>query len=220
MRRTLVSKLIVLLVALLSMSLLAACEDFQIPGDRAEAAEPQKTAQAPKKSFCPKAGPITRSQLPSPADAERIATNPCVNVNGLVGLAVQNIPDSAVKTTFRAGIKSFAGKFLLAADAVNCAYENDHLAVAVYRDPEYTWSTGLVAVVRGDVQALAEDAICLLEKQLNPFDDFGAIAEDKPSPRFCADHESRTAQGYDFKILWIANSTTMCRNLAYSIRSA
>ncbi|MBE1560881.1 hypothetical protein [Nonomuraea africana] len=214
------TKLILILVSLLTMSFLTACNDFQLPGGSAEAAEP-KASTPPKKSLCPKAGPITRSLLPAPDGVERIATNPCLGVNGLLGLVMQHIPDDKLDDgevkTFRQGVKTFASRVTVAADAVECAYENDHLAVSVYQDPEHAWSLGLVAVVRGDAEALAEDVFCLLLKQVGAEPNNG-FAEGPPTPRFCADAESREAKGHNFMILWIADSDRMCQSLTTAIR--
>ncbi|MBE1582595.1 hypothetical protein ACFPOI_24975 [Nonomuraea angiospora] len=209
-----------LLAAILALSLVTACEDFPQQDTPPRAAQ---TKAPPKKGFCPAAGPITRSLLPSPEGVERVATNPCLGVNGLIGMALDVIPeqkmaDEAELRTFRQGLRTFASRVTMAADAVDCAYENDHLAVSIYQDPQYDWSVGLVAVVRGDLEAAAEDAVCLLLKQVPFLPDVGFRADGPPTPKFCADAESREAQGYDFMIMWIADSDAMCRSLTHAIR--
>jgi hypothetical protein len=82
-----------LLIAILSFNFLTGCE-FQ--GDQASADQPPqaqpKDPPPAKKGFCPEAGPITRSLLPSPEGVERIATNPCLGVNGFLGLVLDAIP--------------------------------------------------------------------------------------------------------------------------------
>ncbi|MFI7135777.1 hypothetical protein ACIBQ1_59740 [Nonomuraea sp. NPDC050153] len=215
-----------LLIAILSFSFLTGCE-FQ--GDQASADQPSqaqsKDPPPAKKGFCPEAGPITRSLLPSPEGVERIATNPCLGVNGFLGLVLDAIPeqemaDKAELRKFRTGLTTFTKQVVLVADAVDCAYENDHLAVSVYQDPEYGWSLGVVAVVRGDVEALAEDAICLLAKQVPFIPDFGVRAEGPPTATFCADTVLREAQGYRFRVVWLASSDRMCRSLSGSIKDA
>lgn len=211
---------------ILSSSFLAGCE---FPADQASADQPSqaqpKDPPPAKKGFCPKAGPITRSLLPSPEGVERIATNPCLGVNGFLGLVLDAIPkqemaDKVELRNFRTGLRTFAEQVVLVADAVDCAYENDHLAVSVYQDPEYDWSLGVVAVVRGDVEALAEDAICLLAKQVPFIPDFGVRAEGPPTPKFCADSVLREAQGYQFRVVWLASSDRMCRSLSGSLKDA
>ncbi|MER6009046.1 hypothetical protein [Nonomuraea angiospora] len=210
-----------LLTAILALSFVTACEDFPPQDTPPQAAQ---TKAPPKKGFCPAAGPITRSLLPSPEGVERIATNPCLGVNGLIGMALDVIPeqkmaDEAELRSFRQGLRTFATRVTAAADAVDCAYENDHLAVSIYQDPNYGWSVGLVAVVRGDLEAAAEEAICLLLKQVPFLPDVGFRADGPPAPKFCADAESREARGYKFMILWIADSDAMCRSLTHSIRA-
>ncbi|MEU6782892.1 hypothetical protein ABZ912_27165 [Nonomuraea angiospora] len=210
-----------LLTAILALSFVTACEDFPQQDTPPRAAQ---TKAPPKKGFCPAAGPITRSLLPSPEGVERIATNPCLGVNDLIGLALDAIPeqkmaDEAELRSFRQGVRTFATRVTVAADAVDCAYENDHLAVSIYQDPKYDWSLGLVAVVRGDLEAAAEDAVCLLLKQVPFLPDVRPRADGPPEPKFCAGAVSREARGYSFMILWIADSDAMCRSLTHTIRA-
>jgi hypothetical protein len=215
-----------LLIASLSLSFLTGCEH---QGDQAGADQPPqaqpKNPPPAKKGFCPKAGLITRELLPSLEGVERIATNPCLGVNGFLGLVLDAIPQEEMDAKrelrrFRTGLTSFAKQVVLVADAVDCAYENDHLAISVYQDPEYSWSLGVVAVVRGDVEALAEDAVCLLAKQVEFIPGFGVRAEGPPTATFCADTVLREAQGHQFRVIWLASSDKMCRSLSGSIKDA
>ncbi|HEX4816134.1 MAG TPA: hypothetical protein VFV66_25600 [Nonomuraea sp.] len=212
-----------LLVAILSFACLSGCE-YQADQAAADQPSPSQPKDPPpaRKGFCPKAGPITRSLLPSPEGVERIATNPCLGVNGFLGLVLDAIPqrqmaDEAELRKFRAGLRTFAKQVVLVADAVDCAYENDHLAVSVYQDPEYGWSLGVVAVVRGDVEALAEDAVCLLAKQVPFVPEIRLRAEGPPAPAFCADTVLKEAEDYEFRVIWLASSDAMCRSLSGSI---
>lgn len=215
-----------LLIAILSLGFLTGCE---IPGDSASAdqpaqAQPKNTPPA-KKGFCPKAGPITRSLLPAPEGVEQIATNPCLGINGFLGMVLDVIPEQDMASkkalqSFRTGVTVFAKQVVLVADAVECAYKNDHLAVAVFQDPEYAWSMGVVAVVRGDVEALAEDAICLLAEQVPFIPGVSIRAEGEPVAEFCAESVLKEAQGYQFMVVWLADSNTMCRSLTNSIKGA
>ncbi|MFC4015274.1 hypothetical protein ACFOY2_49240 [Nonomuraea purpurea] len=215
-----------LLIAILSFNAPTGCESWSDPPSTEQPPQTQPKNPPPaKKGFCPEAGPITRSLLPSPEGVARIATNPCLGVNDFLGLVLDGIPEKEMAgkeelRKFRSGLTTFAKQVVLVADAVDCAYENDHLAVSVYQDPRFGWSLGVVAVVRGDVEALAEDAICLLTKQVPFIPDVGVRAEGPPTPTFCADTVLREAQGYQFRVVWLASSDRMCRSLSGIIKDA
>ncbi|GIH44851.1 hypothetical protein [Microbispora rosea] len=98
-------------------------------------------------------------------------------------------------------------------DAAECAYETDHLAIGVYHHDATPWSIGMVAVVRGDLDALVDSGVCWLLRRL-PFDVSTGFAPDEFRPYFCADAVTRRSNGYRFTILWIGSSNVMCGSLA------
>ncbi|MBO3747223.1 hypothetical protein J5X84_14185 [Streptosporangiaceae bacterium NEAU-GS5] len=219
-----------LIAALASVALMGAtCEVGDSSGGGTGTIEQQRVPQptktsTKKKSYCPAPGPITRSQLPALDGAARIMENPCLSVAGMVDNVLGFVPDEMLEgeqeiKRFSRGLKTFVGRVTVVNDAVECAYKTDHLAVAVYQDPKYSWSLGMVAVVRGDVDALVHTAACLLEEQVPFLSDVSLRDVGPPHPRFCADAVSRDSQGYSFKVLWVASSDTMCGELTYAINN-
>ncbi|GAA4582540.1 hypothetical protein GCM10023194_17530 [Planotetraspora phitsanulokensis] len=99
-------------------------------------------------------------------------------------------------------------------DAAECAYETDHLAIGAYHHEDTPWSIGVVAVVRGDLDALVDGGVCWLLKRLELPLPTAGVAPDQIAPRFCADAVVRRSNGYRFTILWIGSSNVMCGSLA------
>ncbi|WP_328855759.1 hypothetical protein OHB01_18855 [Microbispora hainanensis] len=222
-----------LLAVLLSVSLsTTSCLDVESGGgssasetEKGQVQEPKKAKQPkepekPKGPVCPAPGPITRSQLPSFSPAEGVSVvmqNPCISIAGLAEDVLGFIPEGRSEEfrEFRGGLERFVGRVNAVNDAAECAYETDHLALGVYHHDRAAWSIGMVAVVRGDLDALVDTGVCWLLRRL-PFDvpRGDVLRDDGFRPGFCADAVTRTSQGYRFTILWIGSLNVMCRNLA------
>ncbi|MEV1200785.1 hypothetical protein [Microbispora rosea] len=213
------------LVVLLSLSLFStACIDQEYGGgsnaaetEKGQVQEPKKSKK-PKGPVCPAPGPITRSQLPAfpPADGvSAITQNPCISIAGLADDALGFIPEGGSEEfkRFRGGLERFISRVNAVNDAAECAYETDHLAIGVYHHDATPWSIGMVAVVRGDLDALVDSGVCWLLRRL-PFDVSTGFAPDEFRPYFCADAVTRRSNGYRFTILWIGSSNVMCGSLA------
>ncbi|MGW4638308.1 hypothetical protein ACWEN6_07265 [Sphaerisporangium sp. NPDC004334] len=178
-----------------------------------------KKSKKPKGPVCPQPGPLTRSQLPDFPSADGVSVitqNPCVSIAGLAEEVVGFIPEgeeSKKFEQFRGGLERFISRVNAVNDAAECAYETDHLAVGVYHHDATPWSIGMVAVVRGDIDALVDSGVCWLLKRL-PFDVPTQVAPEEMSPAFCAEAVTRRVKGERFTILWIGSSNVMCGSLA------
>ncbi len=197
-------------------------EDFGGGSNAAETEKGQvqqpKTSKKPKGPVCPAPGPITRSQLPAFPSADGVSVitqNPCVSIAGLAEDALGFIPEGRSQEfkEFRGGLERFITRVNAVNDAAECAYETDHLAIGVYHHDNTPWSIGMVAVVRGDLDALVDSGVCWLLRRL-PFEVTTGLAPDEIRPDFCADAVIRRSNGYRFTILWIGSSNVMCGSLA------
>ncbi|MET8138751.1 hypothetical protein ABZU32_00435 [Sphaerisporangium sp. NPDC005288] len=144
-----------------------------------------------------------------------ITQNPCVSIAGLAEEVVGFIPEGESEKfrEFRGGLERFISRVNAVNDAAECAYETDHLAVGVYHHDATPWSIGMVAVVRGDIDALVDSGVCWLLKRL-PLDVPRTTTPEEMRPAFCAEAVTRRSQGYRFTILWIGSSNGMCGSLA------
>ena len=112
---------------------------------------------------CRTAGPLTKEFLPTFGSDTTTRQNPCLAFVDLLGQVNGLIP-----ATERAALELFRDKLAAvatAADVIECGYEKDRLAIAIYQNKTTLWSIGVVAVVRGDVGAVVSVAICALAKQ-------------------------------------------------------
>lgn len=213
------------LIVLLSLSLFAtACLDEEFGGgsnaaetEKGQVHKPKKSKK-PKAPVCPAPGPSTSSQLPDfpPADGVSVITqNPCISIAGLAEDVLGFIPEGRSQEfkEFRGGLERFISRVNAVNDAAECAYETDHLAIGVYHHDNTPWSIGMVAVVRGDLDALVDSGVCWLLRRL-PFDVTTGFAPDEIHPDFCADAVIRRINGDRFTILWIGSSNVMCGSLA------
>ncbi|GAA4555256.1 hypothetical protein [Planotetraspora kaengkrachanensis] len=183
----------------------------------AQAQEPKK-AKKSKAPRCPQPEARTRSQLPAfpPADNVGVITqNPCVSVASLADEVVGFIPEGRSEEfrSFRGGLEQFVGRVNAINDAAECAYETDHLSIGAYHHVDTPWSIGVVAVVRGDLDALIDTGVCWLLRRL-PLDMPTGTVPDEMRPDFCADAVMRTIEGERYTILWVGSSNVMCGSLA------
>ncbi|KLL10173.1 hypothetical protein BL254_15555 [Protofrankia sp. BMG5.30] len=176
----------------------------------------------PKGPVCPTPGRLTKSQLPKFPSADAVSVinqNPCVSIAGLADQMIGFIPRGRAGefAQFRGGLEQFIKRVNAANDVVDCAYETDHLAIEVYQHDDWHWSLGMVAVVRGDLDALVDGAACWLLKRVPfPTGGFGFRGEKRePDPAFCADAVSRKSKSDRFTVMWIGSSDLMCKSLAY-----
>ncbi len=216
------------LAVLLSLSLLATgCLDGpghpNGPGPGNGQTQQNGQTQKSKGPVCPTPGPITKSQLPDFPAADEVSLinqNPCVSIADLADQMVGFIPKgrSAEFAKFRGGLEQFIKRVNAANDVVDCAYETDHLAIGVYQHDNTHWSLGMVAVVRGDLDALVDGAACWLLKRVPfPLPTHGLVPEEI-RPAFCADAVTRKSNGYRFTIMWIGSSNFMCEGLASLVK--
>ena len=95
------------------------------------------------------------SLLPSPTKEIRIVlSNPCIPLTELAGAVLDFVPESDErvridKAAFGKSVKRLSGRVFVANDIAECAYQTDRLAIAIYQQPAYRWSVGVVAVIRG-----------------------------------------------------------------------
>ena len=92
----------------------------------------------------------------------------------------------------------------------------DRLAIAVYRQPGYLWSVGVVAVIRGDVGAAFDVTVCTLLKQLPRAAPETRVRVRVPGPQweFCPALIRHERGGETYTLLTVGDSDEMCRFLA------
>jgi hypothetical protein len=162
---------------------------------------------------CPKPDGTTGDLLPSFSAREVSATlNPCLAFVDTVSAVTEKIPDDEESKVgvFLGRLKGFVDAVKKANEITKCAYETDRLAIGVYQSTALKWSVGVVAVVRGDIDAIAETSACYLIKQLSFLlsPDNGFATKDQPD--FCYDAVREKAGGGSYTVMWLGSSDTMC----------
>lgn len=166
---------------------------------------------------CRQPGPVTKDLLPTfGVDETTTVQNPCLSFVGLLANIRSVFPNDATKVLeeFDKGLGQVVDRVAKVADAVECGYEQDRLAIAVYQNVRYRYSVGVVAVVNGDLRALVEGTACYLIKQVT-LGQGGDIffAEGPPRGAFCFDGTTRTRQGRKYTVIWAGSTDQMCRDL-------
>ncbi len=215
-----------------------------VPGSAAtEAPATENTGQAPdpasggpkpqgagEETGCSSARARTGKLLPvSTESVTLVKENPCLPLAELADLALglveinkeqQLLTDEAFeiakknKQVFRGMLGTFATQLLVANDAAECGYETDRLAIAIYRQPEYLWSVGVVAVIRGDAGAVFDVTACTLLKQL-PLPTEGGVRVSLPGPKWqmCSSFSRPNVGGETYTVVTVGDSDQMCRFL-------
>jgi hypothetical protein len=173
------------------------------------------------KAGCSQAGPLTKDFLPLfPPGTTKMIENPCLKLVGLVSEVTGLIPegDRGTVTEFLGKVGDLADRAAKVGDAVECGYETDRLALAIYQDKKTLWSIGVTAVVRGDIDAVVEGALCYLLKQL-PFG-LGQGVANPENPQFmvCVDAQRRHRGNDDYTVLWLGSSDVMCDSLTRQLK--
>ncbi|GEM_PF-2895045 len=173
---------------------------------------------------CRQAGPLTRDLLPTFGAAETTTKqNPCFGFADLVSQATGLIPvgDRSSVDDFIRGVDTLVKRVAALADVVQCGYETDRLAIAIYQNHATLWSVGVVAVVRGDLGAALDTSVCFLRKQLSPPGSDASYVSGPagPQPTFCFDAVSRTRGGERYTVMWVGSSDFMCWDLTNQLDS-
>ncbi len=167
---------------------------------------------------CRQPGPLTKDLLPTfGADETKTVQNPCLGFVDLLSQVTDLIPtgERRLVTDFTEGVGEIAKKVAKIGDLVECGYEKDRLAIAIYQNHQTVWSIGVVAVVRGDLQAAVDTSLCYLRKQLPlsiPTETYLGGPEG-PTPTFCFDTVRRTRNAENYTVLWLGSSDFMCLDL-------
>lgn len=182
----------------------------------------QRVAASPAEPGCRQPGPVTRDLLPT-FGAEETTTihNPCLQFVGLLANVRTVIPADQLQRVdeFSRGLGTLVDRVAKVADAVECGYEQDRLAIAIYQNIKYGYSVGVVAVVNGDLQALVEGAACYLSKQLTlGFSNGFLNGSQQPRADFCFDAVTRTRQGRRYTVLWVGSTDFMCMDLTGQLK--
>lgn len=168
--------------------------------------------------LCPTPGPLTGALVPS-FDPSEITTirNPCLAFAGLLAQVTDLIPlpDRTRVGEFINGVDTVANRVAKLNDVVECAYENDRLSIVLYQDRSFRWSIGVVAVLRGTFDAVAETSACFLLRQLM----IPLVKRRQPAPAFCFTANSLRKSRETYSVLWLASSDRMCADLAFWFRS-
>jgi hypothetical protein len=178
----------------------------------------------------------TTSLLATLPDADYAATvNPCAAFLDVLGQLESAVPKASDpvgtsdygpsgegdpgqirtgRTKFHKGlsvVKGRLGTVLAARDAVQCGYGNDRLALAFYRDRAWSWSVGLVAVVRGDIDAVTETAVCTLLRQIPGLGSGESDAAKPPRISFCFQAKSLDPiDGERYTAMWVGSTDLLC----------
>ncbi|GAA1416996.1 hypothetical protein [Catellatospora coxensis] len=182
----------------------------------------EHVAASPAEPGCRQPGPITRDLLPT-FGAEQTTTihNPCLQFVGLIANVRTVIPAEQLQRVdeFSRGLGTLVDRVAKVADAVECGYETDRLAIAIYQNNEFRYSVGVVAVVSGNLQALVEGAACYLSKQLTlGFSNGFLNGSQRPRPDFCFDAVTRTRKGQRYTVLWMGSTDFMCMDLTGQLK--
>jgi uncharacterized protein YraI len=110
----------------------------------------------------------------------------------------------------------------VASEIIECGYETDHLAVSLYQERQAPWSVGIVAVLRGGVDAVVETSACFLIKQINIFAAAPDVTRPEPSLTFgaapplgarvtlCSGATHWSAGGHGYTGVWLSSSEALC----------
>jgi hypothetical protein len=159
---------------------------------------------------CARADNTTGELLPHFDAADVSATlNPCLKFIETVSNVTDKIPDDEESKVgvFLGRLKEFTEKVQKVNDVTECAYEKDRLAIGVYQSTKLAWSVGVVAVVRGDIDAIAETSACYLIKQLSFLESPANGFAPHDQPYFC--YEASRAKD-NYLVMWLGSSDTMC----------
>ncbi|TCO62751.1 hypothetical protein EV192_102890 [Actinocrispum wychmicini] len=157
--------------ALLLAVVLAGCDD-------AVGSLPDPTGKVPTSSSgCSRATGKTGHWLPAfdrgrPHEATILGEkNPCLPFSDLIGEADDLMPDvgegaepnaRSVAKDFARGLKKLAGYYVNAADGLRCLYQEDELAIGIYRHSDHVSSVGVVIAVNKDPRNAARAVACYL----------------------------------------------------------
>ncbi len=191
----------------------------QPPGVSSTRPQPQATSTTPEPG-CLVAEGKAASLLPSPTEEIRIVlSNPCIPLTELAGAVLDFVPESDERVTidkaaFGKSVKRLSGRVFVANDIAECAYQTDRLAIAIYQQPAYRWSVGVVAVIRGHIGATAEVAACYITSQVIPRVQQPSQTQLGPQWKICADASRPTERGEVYTVLTVGDSDVMCQFLA------
>ncbi|MEV0459746.1 hypothetical protein [Catellatospora methionotrophica] len=204
--------------AALVLTLTAADCDDSAAGSRPDGQD-RPAASAGPDPGCHEPGPVTRDLLPT-FDAQDTTTirNPCLSFVGLLANVRTLIPDDVPGFAgdlekFDKGLGQVVNRVAKVADAVECGYEQDRLAIATYQNIRYRYSVGVVAVVNGDLRALIEGTACYLIKQVTLGLGDMFFAERPPHADFCFDATTRVRNGRRYTVIWAGSTDKMCGDL-------
>jgi hypothetical protein len=111
----------------------------------------------------------TTDLLPHLASTKyRSTVNPCIPFVDAITQVTDLIPaaDREKTTDFLDTAKSIGDRLAAVNNATKCAYRTDRLSIGIYQNQSRLWSVGVVAVVRGDIDAVASVALCYLIDQI------------------------------------------------------
>ncbi|MET1075861.1 MAG: hypothetical protein ABWY11_24650 [Umezawaea sp.] len=201
--------------------LLAGCQEPTSSSSSAPLVNAGISAQptGPAKSLCPAPGPRISKVLPSFSEAEirTAATNPCVPFAAVVDNVMTLVPESHVqRTVFRQKVSSVIGVINFVNDLATCGYETDSLGIRVYQHPVDSYSVGIVLVLRVEVSAATEVAVCVLKRSAGlqdspPTTTAGANPEFQP----CVHIAKRDQERY--VVAWAGSTLSMCTALTATI---
>ena len=181
--------------------------------------QPQATSTTPEPG-CLVAEGKAASLLPTSTKEIRIVlSNPCIPLTELAGAVLDFVPESDERVTidkaaFKKSVKRLSGRVFVANDVAECAYQTDRLAIAIYQQPAYRWSVGVVAVIRGHIGAGVDVSRCYITSQVIPKSDSPGPPQPGPQWEICADASRPTARGEVYTVLTVGDSDVMCQFLA------
>ncbi|MFI5909390.1 hypothetical protein [Dactylosporangium sp. NPDC051541] len=176
----------------------------------------------------------TTGKLPKLGGDYNATINPCLSFADVLAQLNDLVPERDAKVPggegspdavrpqrekFHRGVaaaRKRIGTLVTAKDAVQCGYATDHLAIGLYQAKSPKWSAGVVAVLRGDLDAVTETAVCTLLRQIPGLGD--GEQDEQPPPRvsFCFDHKR---QG-EFTWMWLGSSDVVCSLFAGKLGGA
>jgi hypothetical protein len=167
--------------------------------------------------------PAFDRKQPHEATIVPVSVNPCLPFGDLIGKVDDLVPGTGegakdeARSAFRAftgDVKRLAGYYVSADQALRCLYQEDELAIGIYRHTDHVSSVGVVIAINRDPRNAARAAACYL------FGD-SVLSDEPPTKAFhnspCANMIRRTT---DAVVLRFGTSNWMCDAIAHEVPKA
>ncbi|MEO6089197.1 MAG: hypothetical protein ABIQ18_39400 [Umezawaea sp.] len=166
--------------------------------------------------YCPSPGPKIAKVLPDLTDSDirTVLTNPCIPFSGLVSAVLDiTVKEDAVTKTFKPVLKDFVSTVDNINTGVTCAYETDNLGIRIYQQNGYPSSVGLTVVIRENIAAPLNIAICFVKQQVPTLTNPGIEPQFEPCWRGA---QVTGDDGDKFAMLWVGSTEAVCDALQRS----